>query len=29
LHPVNGFAMQQKFVSVFVDTWSFKLGVGF
>jgi hypothetical protein len=29
LRPVNGFAMQQKFVSVFVDTWSFKLGVGF
>jgi hypothetical protein len=28
LRPVNGFAMQQKFGSVFVDTWSFKLGVG-
>jgi hypothetical protein len=28
LRPVNGFAMQQKFASVFVDTWSFKLGIG-
>jgi hypothetical protein len=37
LHPVNGFAMTQtsgtttsaSFKSVYVDTWSFKLGVGF
>jgi hypothetical protein len=37
LHPVNGFAVTQvsgtttsaSFKSVFVDTWSFKLGVGF
>jgi hypothetical protein len=29
LHPVNGFAMGQSFASVYVDTWSLKLGVGF
>ena len=28
LRPVNGFAQQLQFGSVFVDTWSFKLGVG-
>jgi hypothetical protein len=28
LRPVNGFAERQQFTTVFVDTWSFKLGVG-
>ena len=28
LRPVNGFARRQQFTSVFVDTWSFKLGIG-
>jgi hypothetical protein len=28
LHPVNGYAEVQTFRSVFLDTWSFKLGVG-
>jgi hypothetical protein len=28
LRPVNGFAMRQQFTSVFVDTWSFKIGFG-
>ena len=28
LRPVNGFAMRQQFTTVFVDTWSFKVGVG-
>jgi hypothetical protein len=28
LHPVNGFAKLQEFQTVFVDTWSFKLGIG-
>ena len=28
LRPVNGFARRQQFTSVFVDTWSLKLGVG-
>src|SRR5262245_10835321 len=28
LRPINGFAKRQQFTSVFVDTWSFKLGVG-
>jgi hypothetical protein len=28
LRPVNGFAKRQQFTSVFVDTWSFKLGIG-
>jgi hypothetical protein len=28
LHPVNGFAKQQSFASLYVDTWSFKLGFG-
>jgi hypothetical protein len=28
LRPVNGFVMQQQFTSAFVDTWSFKLGIG-
>jgi hypothetical protein len=28
LHAVNGFAEVQTFRSVFLDTWSFKLGVG-
>ena len=28
LRPVNGFAMRQQFTSVFVDTWSFKIGIG-
>jgi hypothetical protein len=28
LRPVNGFARRQQFTSVFVDTWSLKLGIG-
>lgn len=28
LHPVNGFARETSFASVYVDTWSFKLGFG-
>jgi hypothetical protein len=28
LRPVNGFAKRQEFTSVFVDTWSFKIGIG-
>ena len=28
LRPVNGFARRQEFTTVFVDTWSFKVGVG-
>ena len=28
LRPVNGFARVQQFETVFVDTWSFKLGIG-
>jgi hypothetical protein len=28
LRPINGFAVQQTFVTAFVDSWSFKLGVG-
>ena len=28
LRPVNGFAVRQQFTSVFVDTWSLKLGIG-
>jgi hypothetical protein len=28
LHPVNGFVRGQEFLSIFVDTWSFKLGIG-
>jgi hypothetical protein len=28
LRPVNGFAKRQQFTSIFVDTWSFKLGIG-
>jgi hypothetical protein len=28
LRPVNGFARRQQFTTVFVDTWSFKIGVG-
>jgi hypothetical protein len=28
LHPVNGYARVQNFTSVYVDTWSFKLGIG-
>jgi hypothetical protein len=28
LRPVNGFAKLQEFQTVFVDTWSFKLGLG-
>jgi hypothetical protein len=28
LRPVNGFARLQEFETVFVDTWSFKLGIG-
>jgi len=28
LRPINGFAKRQQFTSIFVDTWSFKLGVG-
>jgi hypothetical protein len=28
LRPVNGFAKRQQFTTVFVDTWSFKLGIG-
>ena len=28
LRPVNGFAKRQQFTTVFVDSWSFKLGVG-
>jgi hypothetical protein len=28
LRPVNGFARVQQFDTVFVDTWSFKLGLG-
>jgi hypothetical protein len=28
LRPVNGFARLQEFQTVFVDTWSFKLGLG-
>jgi len=28
LRPVNGFAKRQQFTTVFVDTWSFKIGVG-
>ncbi len=28
LRPVNGFAMRQQFTTVFVDTWSFKVGIG-
>ena len=28
LRPVNGFAKRQQFTSVFVDTWSFKIGIG-
>ena len=29
LHPVNGFTRGLSFTSVYVDTWSFKLGFGF
>jgi hypothetical protein len=28
LRPVNGFAVEQAFTTVYVDTWSFKLGIG-
>ena len=28
LHPVNGFAKQQSFESVYTNTWSFKIGLG-
>jgi hypothetical protein len=28
MRPVNGFAKRQQFTSVFVDTWSFKIGIG-
>jgi len=28
LHPVNGYYREQSFASVYVDTWSFKLGIG-
>jgi hypothetical protein len=28
LRPVNGFAKRQQFTTVFVDTWSLKVGVG-
>src|SRR4029078_1953151 len=28
LLPVNGFAKRQQFTSIFVDTWSFKIGIG-
>src|SRR5262249_48298074 len=28
VRPVNGFVVMQTFTSAFVDTWSFKLGVG-
>jgi hypothetical protein len=28
LHPVNGFAQETSFTSVYVDTWSVKLGIG-
>jgi len=28
IRPVNGFAKRQQFTTIFVDTWSFKLGVG-
>jgi hypothetical protein len=28
LHPVNGFAKQTSFESVYTNTWSFKIGVG-
>jgi len=28
LRPVNGFAKRQQFTSIFVDTWSFKIGIG-
>ncbi len=28
LRPINGFAKRQQFTSVYVDTWSFKLGIG-
>jgi hypothetical protein len=28
LRPVNGFARVQQFETVFVDTWSFKIGIG-
>ena len=28
LRPVNGFARVQQFQTVFVDTWSFKVGIG-
>lgn len=28
LHAVNGFAEQQSFATVYLDTWSFKLGIG-
>ena len=28
MRPVNGFARRQIFTSVFVDTWSFKIGIG-
>jgi hypothetical protein len=28
LRPVNGFARRQTFTSVYLDTWSFKVGIG-
>jgi hypothetical protein len=28
LRPINGFAVQQTFVTAFVDSWSLKLGIG-
>ncbi len=28
MRPVNGFARVQQFETVFVDTWSFKIGIG-
>jgi hypothetical protein len=28
LHPVNGFVQETSFTSVYVDTWSLKLGIG-
>ena len=28
LRPINGFAVRQHFTSVFVDTWSLKVGIG-
>jgi hypothetical protein len=28
LRPINGFARRQTFTSVYVDTWSFKIGIG-